>query len=110
MTGKSFGFITKDINPIHMSSLLAKAFGFKQDLAHGMWALARANKAIFENIEYNKPIRLDVSFKGPVYISDHVKVYNCSTNRDVFEYYSGKNERPSIIANIENVSDGSSLI
>ena len=61
-----------------------------------MWAQAESTKPSFENIENNKPIRLDVSFKGPVYISDNVMVYNCSSNRGVFGIRSGTNERPSI--------------
>ena len=34
--------VSGDVNPIHLSGLTAKAFGFKRAIAHGMWVKARA--------------------------------------------------------------------
>src|SRR5690349_20872687 len=39
--GRRYGIISGDVNPIHMSDLTAKAFGFPRAIAHGMWSLAR---------------------------------------------------------------------
>lgn len=39
--GRRYGFVSGDVNPIHMSNLSAKAFGFPRAIAHGMWSLAR---------------------------------------------------------------------
>ena len=40
--GRRYGFISGDVNPIHMSDLTARAFGFPRAIAHGMWSLGRA--------------------------------------------------------------------
>ncbi|PZR53518.1 hypothetical protein DNL40_08450 [Xylanimonas oleitrophica] len=41
-TGRAYGAISGDRNPIHMSTLSAKAFGFPRAIAHGMYTAARA--------------------------------------------------------------------
>ncbi len=40
--GRRYAGVSGDINPIHLSTLTAKAFGFKKAIAHGMWSLASA--------------------------------------------------------------------
>lgn len=40
--GRRYAAVSGDVNPIHLSSLAAKAFGFRGAIAHGMWTLARA--------------------------------------------------------------------
>ncbi len=41
-TGRSYAAASGDVNPIHVSSLAARGFGFRGAVAHGMWTLARA--------------------------------------------------------------------
>lgn len=101
--GREFGRITGDINPIHMSRTLAKAFGFKRDLAHGMWTVGRG-LPLFQHIDYKKPIRHDVLFKGPTYIGELVTVKGDPTKEGAFEYYSGTNDRPSVVGFVRNVN------
>lgn len=40
--GRRYAAVSGDVNPIHLSGLAAKAFGFRGTIAHGMWTLARA--------------------------------------------------------------------
>ncbi|RFU47962.1 MaoC family dehydratase [Paraburkholderia sp. DHOC27] len=40
--GRDYAQASGDYNPIHLSALSAKAFGFPRAIAHGMWTLARA--------------------------------------------------------------------
>jgi acyl dehydratase len=41
-TGRAYAAVSGDRNPIHLSSLSAKAFGFPRAIAHGMYTAARA--------------------------------------------------------------------
>lgn len=41
-TGRAYGAVSGDQNPIHTSALGAKAFGFPRAIAHGMYTAARA--------------------------------------------------------------------
>lgn len=64
--GRRYGAISGDRNPIHLHPLTAKAFGFKSNIAHGMWTLAHSLAAVqnklpesFVNeVEFRKPILL----------------------------------------------------
>lgn len=40
--GRRYGAVSGDRNPIHLSPLAARAFGFPRAIAHGMWTAARA--------------------------------------------------------------------
>ncbi|KUG56857.1 hypothetical protein AVL62_12045 [Serinicoccus chungangensis] len=44
--GRSYARVAGDANPIHLSALSAKAFGFPRAIAHGMWTHARALAAV----------------------------------------------------------------
>jgi acyl dehydratase len=44
--GRDYAHASGDYNPIHLTTLSAKAFGFPRAIAHGMWTLARATAAL----------------------------------------------------------------
>ncbi|HVR05301.1 MAG TPA: MaoC/PaaZ C-terminal domain-containing protein [Solirubrobacteraceae bacterium] len=44
--GRRYAAVSGDRNPIHMHALSAKAFGFRQAIAHGMWTKARCLAAL----------------------------------------------------------------
>ena len=44
--GRDYAHVSGDSNPIHLTTLSAKAFGFPRAIAHGMWTLARATAAL----------------------------------------------------------------
>ena len=41
-TGRRYALTSGDFNLIHIHAITAKAFGFKQAIAHGMWSKAKA--------------------------------------------------------------------
>jgi hypothetical protein len=65
--GRRYGFISGDVNPIHMSDITAKAFGFPRAIAHGMWSLGRL-ASDFEADQFDGGCELSVSFKLPIYM------------------------------------------
>jgi hypothetical protein len=65
--GRRYGFISGDVNPIHMSDLSARAFGFQRAIAHGMWSLGRL-ASDFEAEQFNGGCELSVNFKLPIYL------------------------------------------
>jgi acyl dehydratase len=44
--GRDYAQVSGDFNPIHLTALSARAFGFPRAIAHGMWTLARAAAAL----------------------------------------------------------------
>jgi acyl dehydratase len=69
-TGRRYATVSGDVNPIHLSALTAKAFGFKRAIAHGMWVKARALAAL----EGRLPERcsVDVGFRKPLLLPSTV--------------------------------------
>lgn len=92
--GKKYAAICKDFNPIHISSLLAKAFGFKKDLAHGFCSAAQALGKLDEETMLNKTIK--IYFKGPSYIDNQMSLKAMSDNSHRYDVFCGKNKRPVI--------------
>jgi hypothetical protein len=63
--GRKYARVSRDFNPIHLTTTLARAFGFDQAVAHGMWSLARC-AAELDGAVLSKPCELNVSFRLPV--------------------------------------------
>lgn len=69
--GRTYAAVSGDRNPIHLFALSAKAFGFKQQIAHGMWSLARC----VATIESRVPVaaEVDAVFKRPIFLPSRVE-------------------------------------
>jgi len=69
--GRAYAAVSGDRNPIHLSALSAKAFGFPRAIAHGMWTAARA----LASVEGRLPsaYRYDVAFRRPVLLPGRVR-------------------------------------
>ncbi|MDW8259734.1 MAG: MaoC/PaaZ C-terminal domain-containing protein, partial [Gammaproteobacteria bacterium] len=63
--GRSYGWLAGDLNPIHLSDITARLFGFNGAIAHGMWSLARS-VADLDRDFLRPPCLLDVAFKLPL--------------------------------------------
>lgn len=69
----AYAEVSGDRNPIHVSSVGAKAFGFPNTIAHGMWTAA----ALLSSVEgmIPAPTRYTVQFGKPVVLPAKVAVY-----------------------------------
>jgi MaoC like domain len=107
--GKKFAKITLDYNPIHISRILASLFGLKRDVAHAMWASGNALGKLSDVI-YDKPTRIDLAFKGPLFLDSKSNVKTIEKDKNLlFDYYCGDNDRPSINGRVSNVEQGAKL-
>ncbi|GIL31498.1 MaoC/PaaZ C-terminal domain-containing protein [Actinocatenispora comari] len=68
--GRRYAAVSGDRNPIHLSALTARPFGFRTAIAHGMWSAARCLAAL----EGRLPERGEatVSFRRPVRLPGRV--------------------------------------
>ncbi len=62
--GRRYGAVSGDRNPIHLSALSARAFGFPSAIAHGMWTAARS----LAQLEGRLPDRYrnEIEFRAPI--------------------------------------------
>lgn len=76
--GRRYAAVSGDRNPIHLYPWTARMFGFKRQIAHGMWSAARCLAAIeaTRGAEADRPSRagLDfaVDFRAPVVLPSAV--------------------------------------
>lgn len=68
--GRRYAVVSGDYNPIHLSSLSARALGFKRSIAHGMYLSARAVAA--SGVRTWESMTQTVSFGSPALIPGRV--------------------------------------
>lgn len=70
--GRRYAAVSGDVNPIHLSAVSAKAFGFPRAIAHGMYTASRAFTE--SRVDLSRPLRWDVTFDAPVTLPGTVLV------------------------------------
>ncbi|CAN1596459.1 MaoC/PaaZ C-terminal domain-containing protein [Pseudomonas mediterranea] len=69
--GRQYAKVSGDYNPIHLSAISARMFGFPTAIAHGLWNKARTLAALDEHLpEAN--LEIEVTFKKPVRLPSEV--------------------------------------
>jgi hypothetical protein len=63
--GPAYAAVSGDRNPIHLSNLAARAFGFRRRIAHGMWTKARCLAQLSARLP-SPPYAVAVEFRAPV--------------------------------------------
>lgn len=70
--GRQWRRVSGDPNPIHLSALTARLFGFPRAVAHGTWVLGRALAAIGEPAG---PATVEVRFRRPVFLPSTAELW-----------------------------------
>merc|ERR1712173_161449 len=73
---RTYSLICGDVNPIHLHKYLAKLFGFRSNINHGMWSVAR----IIHQLYNDEQMIIGTTFKRPLFLPNTV---TCRTMRDV---------------------------
>lgn len=102
--GRRYASLSKDYNPIHMFATLAKMFGFRSQIAHGMFLLGKV--ASKSSVCQSGAVKLSVVFQRPVFLpSTTMFRIGGSENNEVFDM-TAKSGKVQIhgIAEVLNVS------
>lgn len=76
--GRRFAGPAGDPNPIHMSAITAKMFGFKRAIAHGMNSAARCLAILQKEHPIEGPCVFEVRFKRPFFIPGSVALHTAA--------------------------------
>jgi acyl dehydratase len=68
--GRRYAAVSGDVNPIHLNPLVAKLFGFRRAIAHGMWLKARCLAALEGRLP--DALTAEVEFKSPLLLPSTV--------------------------------------
>lgn len=99
--GREYALVSGDYNPIHLSALTSKAFGFPRAIAHGMWTLGRIAAELEDRWPKGRT-RFDVDFKQPVLLPGHVMLaHRKDGDRIVFELRDDAGERLHLAGSVQ---------
>jgi acyl dehydratase len=94
--GRSYGRVSGDINPIHLSALTAKFLGFKKAIAHGMWTKARALATLMPR-EAVDQAEVVVEFKTPLFLPARASLWAVRGESEAsFEVRNAKGDKPHL--------------
>ena len=69
--GRRYARVSGDYNPIHLSNLSAKLFGFPQAIAHGLWIESRTLAALYDHLPTSN-VEISVAFQKPIRLPSEV--------------------------------------
>lgn len=99
--GRRYARVAGDINPIHLSPLSARLFGFPRAIAHGMWQVARCAAALGDSVP-EAPLVYDVAFKLPLLLPSWVLMKYDETPSGIrLALLSADGEKPHLIGSFE---------
>lgn len=94
--GRRYGWLSGDLNPIHLGDRGAKLFGFDRAVAHGMWSMARSLAALGE-AALTPPVHVHVDFKFPLFMPCVAHLEHWPRDgRRVFVLKDAESERPHL--------------
>lgn len=97
-TGRRYALTSGDFNLIHIHAVTAKAFGFKQAIAHGMWSKAKA----LSNLSLPDAYEADVWFKLPMYLPSKVEFLTAQQGKDTeFLIRNAKSQKPHVAGSVK---------
>jgi acyl dehydratase len=70
--GRRYAAVAGDVNPIHLTPIAAKAFGFPRAIAHGMWTHARVLGALEGRLPPRHTVQ--VQFRKPILLPSTVEL------------------------------------
>ncbi|MFW2072266.1 MaoC family dehydratase [Acinetobacter gerneri] len=99
-TGRRYAAVSGDFNLIHIHAFTAKAFGFKQAIAHGMWSKARA----LVSLELPEAYEADVQFKLPMYLPSKVEFLTANESSQTdFLIRNQKSQKPHVAGIVKSL-------
>lgn len=100
-TGRRYGLVSGNVDPIHMSNVTAWAFGFPRAVVHGMWT---ASRCVSEMVEPFGAATLDVRFRSLLTQPSRVRFVRAG---DRFAVWTARSERPVLEGSLRPVADPS---
>lgn len=102
---RRYAILSKDINPIHLSRLSARAFGFRRAIVHGMYNVCSIYSVIYQHklsCAYN-PHRSIFAFKSAVFLPATAQLAHQVQNQQCDVVLSGK-ERVYMLAHFQETT------
>jgi acyl dehydratase len=102
-TGRRYARASGDYNPIHLTALTARPFGFPRAIAHGMWTLARCMAEVGEAARGER-LALSAEFRRPLLLPSRVTFQTLRQDEGVDFRVSSEEGKPHLLGRLEQVA------
>ena len=85
--GRRYARVSGDYNPIHLSAVTARPFGFRAAIAHGMWTLGRTISALHDYLQ--PPFGIEAQFTRPLLLPGEVRLLLDAGDERAFRLVDG---------------------
>jgi acyl dehydratase len=99
-TGRRYARASGDYNPIHLTALTARPFGFSRAIAHGMWTLARCMAEVGESAREER-LSLSVEFRRPLLLPSQVTFQTMRQSERVDFRVASEEGRSHLLGSVE---------
>jgi acyl dehydratase len=101
--GRRYGWLSGDLNPIHLADRGARLFGFDRAVAHGMWSMARSLAALGA-AALAPPVQVNVEFKFPLFMPSVARLEHWAhDSRRVFVLKDAESDRPHLAGSAQHI-------
>jgi acyl dehydratase len=108
-TGRRYARASGDYNPIHLSALTARPFGFPRAIAHGMWTLARCVAELGEAAQAER-VALHCEFRRPLLLPSQVTFQTLRRDGGVDFRVASRDGKPHLLGALEPVPAGGNAV
>jgi len=94
--GRQYGRVSGDINPIHLSAITAKMFGFRKAIAHGMGTAARALATLMPRGPVDRAEAM-IEFMTPLFLPARASLWSARLEEGaLFEVRNARGDKPHL--------------
>jgi acyl dehydratase len=105
--GRRYAAVSGDRNPIHLYAVTARPFGFRRQIAHGMWSMARCVAAVENRLP--DAARVEAAFQRPVVLPATVRFTARRAGSDLaFSLVDPRSGAPHVAGRVEPAVSGAS--
>jgi len=97
--GRRYAAVSGDANPIHLSPITSRIFGFPRPIIHGMWTHARALAAFDGRLP--RAYRVGVQFTKPIFLPGTVRFASAVDDGTTRFVVRNKEGKPHLIGRLE---------
>jgi acyl dehydratase len=101
--GRRYAAVSGDFNPIHLTDITARLFGFDRAIAHGMWSLARTAAELEARVAADAT-KLTAVFKLPILLPSWLNLHSWETRGGVgFSLKDAQGDKPHVVGSFERL-------
>jgi acyl dehydratase len=107
--GRRFASAAQDWNPIHLSALTARLFGYPRAIAHGMLGAGRCLGLLQQYTGIGHPMRMRMRFKRPLFLPGQLALYAAGDAKSAHFVLKAASGEPHLEGDLESLGSSNKI-